>query len=46
MIAFLLMGGMCLNQLGMVEYLKNQMESSKFIEDNYVKPDTVNVTFP
>lgn len=46
MIAFLLIGGMCLNQLGMVEYLKNQMESSKFIEDNYVKPDTVNVTFP
>ena len=46
MITFLLIGGMCLNQLGMVEYLKNQMESSKFIEDNYVKPDTVNVTFP
>lgn len=39
-------GVICLKQLGVSDYIKSQMQSSKFIEDNYVKPDTVSLAFP
>ena len=33
-------------KLGIVEYLKNSRERSTYIEDNYVDPDDVALTFP
>ena len=44
--AFIGGGVICFKQLGVSDYIKVQMQSSKFIEDNYVKPDTVSLTFP
>lgn len=28
------------------QYIKNQMTASKFIEENYIKPEKTNITFP
>ena len=33
-------------KLGVMEYLRNSRESSPYIEDNYVDPDDVALTFP
>ena len=35
-----------LNQIGFVKYTKDQFTESKFIENNYVNPKEVNITFP
>ena len=33
-------------KFGIAEYLKSQLEQSSFIEDNYVDPNDVKITFP
>lgn len=43
---FIGVGFNCVNEIGLITYLQNQFESSKFIEENYVKPDKVNLAFP
>ena len=36
----------CLNKITLINYIKSQREASTFIEDNYVDPDDVEITFP
>lgn len=36
----------CLNKITLIDYIKIQSQESKFIENNYIDPDKVNIKFP
>ena len=36
----------CLNKITLIDYIKVQSQESKFIENNYIDPDKVNIKFP
>ena len=37
---------LCLVKIGFVKYVEDQLSESKFIEENYVDPSSVKITFP